>query len=149
MVSKRTLLSLIVLAAFFCGASFTTAQPRNLLQNSNADQGSQSWRAFGNATVEQVTGNNLCFVVRNGGTFIQDVSLPDDAVGQYALLIGRGASEHINSDGPITGLPYLYGYMMEEGAPNRGVILAYLQGQQMLASTKLEMSGLLCGESFA
>ncbi len=75
---------------------------------------------------------------RNGGYFIQDVPVTDDAVGQYAVLIGRGASQRINPDGAITGLPYLYGYMMEQGPPNGGIVLAYLQGQRMLANTKIK-----------
>ena len=89
---------------------------------------------IGEATVEVSTGNNSCFVVRNGGYFFQDVLLTDDAVGQYAVLIGRGASERINDNGAITGLPYLYGYMMEEKGDS---VLAYLQGQQMLANTRM------------
>ena len=100
----------------------------NLLQNPNADNQSTSWRAHGEATIETCGSSNQCFVVRNGGYFLQDVALPADAAGQYALFIGRGASERFNADGPITGLPYLYGYMMA-GANDR--ILDYLQGQDM------------------
>jgi hypothetical protein len=109
------------------------AQVENLLQNANADLGTQHWRAMGQATVEEINGNR-CFVVRNGGYFIQDVSLPGDAVGKYVVLIGRGSSERINSDGAITGLPYLYGYMMAPGTAGDGHIFEYLQGQQMLHS---------------
>jgi hypothetical protein len=69
--------------------------------------------------------------VRNKGYFLQDVTLPDESVGKYALLIGRAASERINADGVITGLPYLYGYMMESANPRGGRIKSYLQGQQM------------------
>lgn len=104
----------------------------NLLKNTKADLQSQSWRAYGEAAVEPCVTGDPCFVVRNGGHFFQDVTLPDDAVGQYALLVGRGASERINSDGGITGLPYLYGYMML--AEPQGRILDYLQGQNMSAS---------------
>ena len=106
----------------------------NLLKNPNVDSLSQFWRAHGEATVETCAPNNPCFVVRNGGYFLQDVALPDGAVGQYALFIGRGASERINSDGAITGLPYLYGYMMPEMSPRGGRVLDYLQGQNMGAS---------------
>lgn len=127
----------MILVGLGSGPAICNAQSHNLLQNPNADQGSDFWRSFGAATVERATGNNLCFVVRNGGYFIQDVPVPDDAVGQYAVLIGRGATERINADGAITGLPYLYGYMMEQGSANGGVVLAYLQGQQMLADTKI------------
>jgi len=48
------------------------------------------------------------------------------------LLIGQGARERINSDSSITGLPYLYGYMMEKGRADRREIRSYLQGQQLL-----------------
>ena len=133
---KSTLIfrGLMILSVFVSGASIHNAQYRNLLENPNADQELKRWRAFGEATVEVSTGNNSCFVVRNGGYFFQDVLLTDDAVGQYAVLIGRGASERINDNGAITGLPYLYGYMMEE---NGDSVLAYLQGQQMLANTRM------------
>jgi hypothetical protein len=127
---KLTILSL----TFLVSAVLTIAQPRNLLQNPNADLNAQYWQTNDQATVETTTGNNLCFVVRNGGSFYQDVTLLDDAVGQFALLIGRGSSERINPDGAITGLPHLYGYMMAAGQANRGRILDYLQGQRMLGA---------------
>jgi hypothetical protein len=115
-------------------ASATLLQGQtNLLKNPNADLQSQFWRSHGEATIETCATGNPCFVVRNGGYFLQDVALPGGAVGQYALLVGRGASERINSDGAITGLPYLYGYMMPEVSPRGGHILDYLQGQNMLA----------------
>ena len=110
----------------------------NFLKNPNADLQSQFWRAYGEATIETCATGNPCFVVRNGAYFLQDVTLPDGAVGQYAVLLGRGASERINSDGAITGLPYLYGYMMREVSPRGGRILDYLQGQNMRASSTRE-----------
>jgi hypothetical protein len=54
------------------------------------------------------------------------VILPAGAEGKSALLIGRVASERINLDGTITGLPYLYGYMMEGTNPRNGKLLSYL-----------------------
>jgi hypothetical protein len=134
MKSSLIFRGLMILSVFVSGASIHNAQYRNLLENPNADQELKRWRAFGEAKVEVSTGNNSCFVVRNGGYFFQDVLLTDDAGGQYAVLIGRGASERINDNGAITGLPYLYGYMMEE---NGDSVLAYLQGQQMLANTRM------------
>ena len=122
---------------FLCLAAVpTNAQTGNLLQNPKADLDAQHWRAFGQAAVEEVNGNR-CFVLSNGGYFLQDVILPEGAVGQYAVLIGRGSSERINPDGAITGLPHLYGYMMAPGEPNGGRIIAYLQGQQMRSSATL------------
>jgi len=106
---------------------FAYAQTDNLLLNPKANDGANSWRASGNAQVEQSDDGDWRFVVRNRGHFVQDVQLPEDAAGKYALLIGHVSSERIDPDGAITGLPYLYGYMV------RGArILSYLQGQQML-----------------
>jgi hypothetical protein len=95
-------------------------QTNNLLQNPNADDGANSWRAYGDAMVEQTSEGNWRFIVRNQGCFLQDVTLPTGSIGKYALLIGRTSSERINVDGAITGLPYLYDYMMESANP-RGV----------------------------
>lgn len=133
-----TILSLTIVA----NATLINGQT-NLLKNPNADLQSQSWRVFGEATVESCASGNPCFVVRNGGYFVQDIALPDDAVGRYALLLGRGASERINSDGAITGLPYLYGYMMPEVSPRGGRVLDYLQGQNMRAAPSRESEWVL------
>jgi hypothetical protein len=133
---KQILNSAALLLCFLLATVLTNAQSTNLLQNPNAEQDTQYWKANGQATVEMLNDNNPCFVVRNSGYFYQDVIVPHDAVGQYAVLIGRGSSERINSDGAITGLPYLYGYMMERDDPNGGRVLDYLQGQNMLGSAK-------------
>ena len=107
----------------------------NLLRNPNADGGAEYWRASANSTVEELNGDNV-FVIRSDGSrienFQQDVDLTASDVGKYALLIGKGSSERINADAAITGLPYLYGYMMESNSPLGGTINTYLQGQQML-----------------
>jgi len=111
---------------------FANAQTDNLLLNPKANDGTNNWRAFGNAEVEKSDDGDWRFVVRNKGHFVQDVQLPDDAAGKYALLIGRVSSERIDPDGVITGLPYLYGHMVGGENPRGGRILSYLQGQQML-----------------
>ena len=111
---------------------FAYAQTDNLLLNPKANDGTNNWRTFGNAKVEQSDDGDWRFVVRNNGHFFQDVHLPEDAAGKYALLIGRVSSERIDPDGAITGLPSLYGYMMDGANPRGGRILSYLQGQQML-----------------
>jgi len=128
---KAILLAIILLPT----AISVRAQTSNLLRNPNADESGRYWRAFGNATVEEATGS---FIVRNGGYFVQDVAIPESAVGEFAVLIGRASSERINSDGAITGLPYLYGYMMNPGDPSGGRIYAYLQGQNMRSAAKVE-----------
>jgi hypothetical protein len=74
------------------------------------------------------------FAVRNRGSFYRDFALPEGSVGKFALLIGRVSSERINADGAITGLPYLYGYMMDSSG---GRIIEYLQGQKMLGETSV------------
>ncbi|HZS47828.1 MAG TPA: hypothetical protein VFC63_22350 [Blastocatellia bacterium] len=65
----------------------------------------------GDAAIEEIDGNPR-FVIRNKGFFSQDVELPG-AVGKYVLIIGRVSSERINPDGAITGLPYLYAYLLQ------------------------------------
>jgi hypothetical protein len=101
----------------------------NLLLNSEA-QSSASWNAYGDARVERDVCTTPCFVVRNKGHFFQDVQLTQSK--GYVLMIGCVSSERINASGSITGLPYLYGYMI--GAD--GKIATYLQGQQMRCSAK-------------
>lgn len=110
------------------------AQTENLLKNPNADEGTERWRAFGEAKVDETGDAGRSFVLRDGGYFIQDVALPDGAAEQYAVLIARASSERVNPDGAITGLPSLYGYMMNASG---GHINAYLQGQHMLSSAKV------------
>jgi hypothetical protein len=134
---RKHLLSLMILATLVISASVVCNGQSNLLQNGNADLKADSWRVYGQATVEGCQ-DDPCFVVRNGGYFVQDVTLPAGAIGKYALFIGRGASERINADGAITGLPYLYGYMMPEASERGGRILDYLQGQNMRASPTRE-----------
>jgi hypothetical protein len=101
----------------------------NLLKNPNAGLGAQYWLPFGEVFVDGTPCSGPCFAVRNRGYFLQDVAVPPEAIGKYALLIARVSSERINANGSITGLPYLYGYMMHGDR-----ITAYLQGQHMLCS---------------
>ena len=133
MTSLSRLFSLMVL---LLAANCVNAQIVNQLKNPNADEGAQFWRAFGNAGVEQCANGSSCFVLRNGGYFIQDVTLPEDAAGQYAILVGRATSDNLRTDGSISGLPYLHGYMMNAGDPGGGRIYAYLDGQHMRSSAR-------------
>ncbi|HEU4434017.1 MAG TPA: hypothetical protein VFR51_11610 [Pyrinomonadaceae bacterium] len=134
---RKTLRSLSLFVVVVSVSAAVNAQS-NLLQNPDADRGGQSWRALGESEIETTTTNETHFLVRNGGYFLQDVELPKDAAGKYILFIGHGASERINADGAITGLPYLYGYLMRPPVPGEKEILAYLQGQQMLAQTNIQ-----------
>lgn len=126
----------MVLISFLFLAGFASGQS-NLLLNPNADSNSENWRVFGEGSVEEFNGDKV-FVVRNRGYFIQDVNLTESDVGKYALLIGRGATERINVDGAITGLPYLHGYMMNPGKPSGGKIYLHMQGQKMLARPRVK-----------
>jgi hypothetical protein len=123
---------IFLVAVLAATGAFARAQS-NLLQNPNADLQSQFWRAYGQATVESCATNNPCFVLRNGGYFAQDVNISSDAVGGYAVLAARASTERVNPDGSITGLPSLYGYMMDAGNPRGGRVFDYLQGQNMSA----------------
>ena len=137
----RIPLSLLFLSLSVISAS---AQSDNLLQNPSADLNGQFWQVKGEATVEEVSGNH-CFVVRNGGSFRQDVTLPRGAAGQYVVFIGRGSSERVNADGSVTDLPYLYGYMLAEGEGRKERILDYLQGmlgRSTFANEWVKMSGI-------
>jgi hypothetical protein len=136
MMSKQITRFILLLLWVTVITIFANAQTDNLLLNPKANDGANNWRAFGNAEIEQSDDGDWRFVVRNKGSFSQDVQLPEDAAGKYALLIGRVSSERIDPDGAITGLPYLYGYMMDSANPRDGRILSYLQGQQMLCPAR-------------
>lgn len=132
----RRIHSLLLLS--FCLMILTStalAQPGNMLKNPNADEGASDWQAEGKATIDESTGS---FLVRDGGFFYQEIALPEGSAGQYVVLMGSAASERINADGAITGLPLLYGYMMKPVPAGGGRIYAYLQGQQMLSSSRVE-----------
>jgi hypothetical protein len=101
----------------------------NMLVNGDAAGGSSGWRAQGRASTERI-GGITCFTLRSKGSFQQDVNLPPNAVGMYAAVVAKGQADRINTDGAITGLPYLYGMVMTR---DRKQFLAYWQGQQMLA----------------
>jgi hypothetical protein len=138
MILERLSKFAALLLWFLLTTSLANAQSNNLLENHSANDGADHWRVFGNATIEQTPESNPYFTVRNNGYFLQDVTLPEGSVGKYVLLIGRVLSERINADGAITGLPSLYGYMMEGAPPRGGRILSYLQGQQMLCKSNKE-----------
>ena len=102
-------------------------RPKNLLANPSADDGFRGWTPYKETFIERVSGDP-CFAVRNQGYILQDVALPEGSVGKYALLVGTLSTGRINEDNSITGLPYLYGYMMMS---SQGRILSYLQGESM------------------
>lgn len=129
---------ILFLAVLFLGCGSVNAQT-NLLLNTGAEDGTNHWQFSPQSSVENFNGQNV-FVIRRtedrpSGGFGQDVTLKPADQGKFALFIGFGSSERVNVDGAITGLPYLYGYMMESTNPNGGVIKAHLQGQRMLGKS--------------
>lgn len=126
-----------IIVILFCVLAAVTSAPgqSNLLFNSNADDELEHWTTFMQAAIEEWNEDKV-FVVRSGGYFVQDVTLTETGIGKFALFIGRGASERVNPDGAITGLPYLYGYMIGPGEPAGERIYAYLQGQKMLGDVR-------------
>lgn len=126
----------VCLMTLAVGSAFAQQEEgTNLLRNPNVAEGASYWKVEGRAAIEESTGS---FVVRDGGLFHQQVTLPAGSAGQYVVVIASAASERVNADGAITGLPSLYGYMMTPVAPGGGRIYAYLQGQQMLSSSRVE-----------
>lgn len=107
--------------------------PKNLLLNPDANEHSSHWIASGDATIENAAGHVNCFSLRNQGSFHQEVLVPPEMHGKYAVLLGLASSESINPDGAITELPCLHGYMMSDPAH----IITNLQGQQMLGSIRV------------
>lgn len=102
--------------SWFLSAIFTlyaatapVAQPPvNLVVNSSGEFGPTPWQAQGNALVEEFDGDQ-CFVVRNGGKFVQSVSLPPAAAagGRFVLFVAHVSSDRAATD--ITDRAYLYG----------------------------------------
>ncbi len=108
----------------------------NLLLNPDAESSIQNWKVTGNAQVEQASGQNNIFVIRNKGSFTQKIKLSEKSADKYILLIGIGSSERVNLDGVITGLPYLYGYLLDVDNPKGGHINTYLTGEKLLGRVK-------------
>lgn len=121
MITRTLTILLVSLAA----STLTFAQPENLIKNSNGDGDGKEWRAFGNAKIERCADAGHCFVLREGGYLTQDVDVPANSVGHYALLIGRAHGERSNAGA------YLHGYMMNAGSASGGRIYGYLNAPEM------------------
>jgi hypothetical protein len=107
----------------------TARDGENLLGNPNADAAMADWLTAGDAAVESCDGNP-CFVIRDRGSFQQSVWLPAEAAGRYLVMQGWGASERVNVDRAITGLPYLYGMALVADSSR---ILDYFQDRHAMA----------------
>jgi len=105
-------------------------------------------RAYGQASVESCATDNPCFVLRNGGYFIQDVNIFQTRLdGTLFWLLAR--QQNVCSRQWLNHrLPSLYGYMMDAGEPRGGRVLAYLQEQNMSPLNVPRTNGSRCGESF-
>ena len=135
-VEYRQVISRFTILIFLMISTVPVYTQTNLLLNPNADIDSKHWRTSGKVTIEEFDGGAV-FVVRSEvnvpSQLVQEVDLTETDIGKYALFIGRGSSERVNPDGAITGLPYLYGYMLSSKRSNGITIIEYLQGQNMLA----------------
>ena len=122
------ILSLIFILSLPVGSAY--AQSNNLLKNPNGDDGLQSWRAFGNASVSDCLGLGKCFSIHQDGFMFQDIDVSEAAVGTLAVLISFASIEETNPDGSL-GRPYLYGYFMSSGELRNAAIFSNLTGQEM------------------
>jgi WD40 repeat protein len=108
----------------------------NLIRFPDARRFTRHWQTKGEVSIEKdaETEDNYNFIVRYSGMIWQDVPIKE-STNRYALLIAWASSQRVNTDGDQTGLPYLYGYMLDRADSNK--ISAYLQGQQMMLSTNV------------
>jgi hypothetical protein len=105
----------------------------NMLTNGDARDGTFGWTTedvFHGVAKTEVVNGVPCFTLPSPNSFQQVVAVPPSAAGSYAALVGRGQADRVNSNGSITGLPYLYRMVI---AADRIHFLGYWQGQQMLA----------------
>ena len=126
-VERRELVGLAVLLIATHAVSPVRGQtaPPNLLVDG---VGPGAWEPRDDAKPEQFLGH-ACLAVRSPGSFTQPVVLSAAAAGTYAILAGLGQSDRINTDGSITGMPYLSATVWT-GDSKR--VLAYWQGANSL-----------------
>ena len=98
------LMALLAAVGLVSAGEAGQADPPNLLIDGG---GPGAWEPRDDARPEEFLGV-ACLAVRRPGSFTQAVSLPSSAGGLYAVLLGLGQSDRINTDGSITGMPYLY-----------------------------------------
>lgn len=89
----------------------TLLSQTNYLDNPNANQQQQFWKASGEVGVEECAPGNPCFVTRWDGGLVGTATLPADAAGRIVLLIGNAAAERAHAQGgDQTGESYIHGY---------------------------------------
>jgi hypothetical protein len=104
-MKQLTIKFLILFCVLF--STTTVGAQTNLLLNGKADSKTEHWHSV-ETTVEEFNGDKV-FVVRNDGNFQQFVQLANEAIGKYALFIGRVSSQRADVNGkPTTNTPYLF-----------------------------------------
>ena len=128
---KRMIIKFLILVCVLFATTTVGAQT-NLLLNGQGNSKTEHWHARGEAaTVEEFNGDKV-FVLRNGAVLQQYIQLTDDAIGKYALFIGRVSSNRPLTDyKPNISVPYLY--MFAVGKSN-----AFSEGQIMRDVAKSE-----------
>ena len=108
---------------------FAVAQSNNLVRNPDGDDGLRSWRVSGNAAASDCISLGKCFAINQDAFVYQDVDLPDNVTGMYALFISLASIEQSNTT--ARGRAYTHGYFMTGGELRKATILANLSGQEM------------------
>lgn len=123
-------LAVLLIAVYAVSPVRGQSAPPNLLVDG---VGPSAWDPRDDAKPEQFLGH-ACLAVRSPGSFTQAVVLSAAAAGTYAVLAGLGQSDRINTDGSITGMPYLYATVWT-GDTKR--VLAYWQGANSLVKPQV------------
>ena len=84
---KQSTIKFLILICVLFATTIVDAQT-NLLLNGQADYKTEHWNVKYNTTVEEFNGDKV-FVLRNDGNLQQWFQLDDEAIGKYALFIGR------------------------------------------------------------
>ena len=122
MGARALTIFLSILLALLAPAALGQTQPKNLLQNPNADEGGEGWRFFfHDASLEYASDGDPHFSLRNSMQITQTVMLPEGSVGKYALLVARVSSDMIYNEGTRTGLPVMTATTMSKIAPEGNV----------------------------
>jgi len=108
----------------------------NLLKNPDGEDALQAWRVSGNAEVTNCVGVGNCFSISQDGFIFQDVTVPENVTGEFALLIALASTEEPNADIRHLAHPYLFGYFMSSPNLPQAKILSNLSGQEMAARAR-------------
>jgi hypothetical protein len=120
----KNFLSASVLAVFLGAGLVQPVAAQTRVYTENQNRLNASWTVRGGASVN---GSTVTLTERAGEDeyAYQDVAVPHGG-GKWAVLVAYGKAETVRSR-DITGLPYIYGYAMND----QGKILSYLQRPSM------------------